>query len=214
MGHVISDISMSLDGYIAGPHPTLDEPLGKRGEELYEWVTKLAEWRKAHGMEGGKTGTDNDVIKEPFENTGAVIMGRKMFSGGRGPWEKDPTADGWWGDTPPFHVPVFILTSHPRKAVIKKGGTSFTFVTEGIKNALDQAKKAAGEKNILIAGGADVIQQFIKSGILDEIQVHVVPIFLGGGTPLFHNLENITLTKMRVIDSPEVTHMKFSIKKK
>lgn len=210
---VFADISMSLDGFIAGPKPTLKEPLGRGGEQLHEWVVKLAAWRKPHGLSGGETGPDTVVFEESIANTGAVIMGRKMFSGGEGPWVDDPNADAWWGDNPPFHVPVFVLTHHKREKVDKKGGTSFTFVTDGIESALSQAKAEAGNKDISIAGGANTIQQFIKAGLLDELQIHLVPIPLGGGTPLLDNLGDPKLEKIRVIDSPMVTHLKFRLKK-
>lgn len=213
MGKVFADISMSLDGYIAGPDATIQEPLGKGGEQLHEWVFKLAAWREPHGMAGGETGADNDIVKETTANTGAVILGRKMFSNGSGPWEHDPKADGWWGDTPPFHCPVFILTHHARETVEKKGGTSFHFVTDGIERALREAKKAAGEKDIQISGGADVIQQFIKAGLLDELQIHMSPVLLHGGVRLLDNLGHATLEKIRVIESPLVTHLKFRVKK-
>jgi dihydrofolate reductase len=213
MGKVFAEISMSLDGYIAGPKPTLKEPLGRGGEQLHEWIFKLAAWRKPHGMSGGETGPDNDVMAESMANTGAVIMGRRMFSSGEGPWKDDPKADGWWGDNPPFHVPVFVLTSHEREKVNKEGGTSFTFVTDGIESALSQAKAVAGNKDISIAGGANAIQQFIRAGHLDELQIHVVPILLGGGVRLLENLGDTKLEKIRVIDSPLVTHLRFRIKK-
>ena len=205
---------MSLDGYIAGPKPTLKEPLGIGGEELHEWVVRLAAWRRPHGMSGGETGPDGDVMEESTANIGAVIMGRKMFSGGSGPWKKDPNPDGWWGDNPPFHAPVFVLTKHKREKVSKKGGTSFTFVTDGIESALSVAKKAAGKKNISVAGGANTIQQFIKTGNLDELQIHMVPILLGGVTRLLENLGDAKLEKIRVIDSPLVTHIKYRLIKK
>lgn len=204
---------MSLDGFIAGPKPTLEEPLGKGGEELHEWGIKLAAWREPHGKAGGETGPDGDVMKETMANTGAVIMGRRMFSGGEGPWEDDPRADGWWGDNPPFHVPVFVLTQHAREKVEKNGGTSFTFITDGIEGALAQAKAAAGDKDILIAGGANAIQQFMKAGLVDELQIHIVPVLLGGGRRLLENLGDIKLEKIRVIDSPLVTHLKFRVKR-
>jgi dihydrofolate reductase len=212
MGKVFADISVSLDGYVAGPKPTVEEPLGKRGEQLHQWVFKLAAWREPHGQSGGETGADNDVMKETTANTGAVIMGRKMFSGGEGPWENDPNADGWWGDTPPFRVPVFILTHNARATETKKGGTIFNFVTDGIESALSQAKAAAKDKDIQISGGASAIQQYMKAGHLDELQIHMVPILLHGGTPLFANLEGVKLEKIRVIDSPLVTHIKFKLK--
>jgi dihydrofolate reductase len=212
MGKVFTEISMSLDGFIAGPKPTHKEPLGRGGEKLHEWVTRLAAWREPHGRTGGETGPDNDLFKESTANTGAVIMGRRMFSGGEGPWETDPNPDGWWGDTPPFHVPVFILTEHPREKVIKKGGTTFTFITDGIESALSQAKDEAGNKDISIAGGANTIQQFIKAGLLDELQIHMVPVLLGSGVRLLENLGGTKLEKIRVIDSPLVTHLKFRVK--
>ena len=204
---------MSIDGYIAGPDPTLKEPLGRDGEELHEWVFRLASWRKKHDKHGGEAGPDDDVMKESTANTGAVIMGRRMFSSGEGPWEDDPKADGWWGDNPPFHAPVFVLTKHTREKVNKKGGTSYTFVTDGIESALSQAKTVAGNKDVSIAGGANAIQQFIRTGLLDELQIHVVPILLGGGVRLLESLGDAKLEKIRVIDSPLVTHLKFRIKK-
>jgi dihydrofolate reductase len=213
MGKIFADISVSLDGYVAGPNPTLEEPLGKGGEQLHEWVFKLEAWRQPHGKPGGETGPDNDVMKETTANLGAVIMGRKMFSGGQGAWEDDPNPDGWWGDNPPFHVPVFILTHNQRETVKKDGGTIFNFVTDGIDSALSQAKAAAGDKDIQIAGGASAIQQYLKAGLLDELQIHMSPVLLHGGTPLFANLQGVELEKTRVIDSPNVTHIKFKIKK-
>jgi dihydrofolate reductase len=214
MGKVTSDISMSLDGFVAGPNNTLEEPLGQGGEQLHEWGVKLASWRARHGHSGGVTNTDSEVMEEYSANTGAVVMGRHMFSGGKGPWKDDPKRDGWWGDNPPFHVPVFVITHHARERVKRQGGTSFTFVTDGIESSLKQAQEAAGDKDILVAGGANVIQQFMEAGLLDEIQIHLVPILLGGGVRLLDNLDpKIKLEKIRVIDSPEVTHFKFRIKK-
>lgn len=211
MSKVVSNISMSLDGYIAGREPTIDEPLGRGGEQLHEWVVRLAAWREPHGIEGGETGPDNEVMGETTANVGAVIMGRKMFSGGHGPWADDPKKDGWWGDNPPFHAPVFILTSHPRGTVEKEGGTSFIFVTDGIDSAMQQARQAAGDKDISIAGGAQTIQQCLNAGYLDELQIHLVPILLGSGTQLFKNVQGAKLEKVRVIDSPTVTHLKYRI---
>ncbi|HEX5796962.1 MAG TPA: dihydrofolate reductase family protein [Candidatus Saccharimonadales bacterium] len=213
MGEVFADISVSLDGFVAGPNPTLKEPLGHGGEQLHDWVLRLQAWRKPHGKPNGETGPGNDLFQATIDRTGAVIMGRKMFSGGEGPWENDPNPDGWWGDNPPFHVPVFILTSHPREKVVKKGGTTFTFVTDGIESALAQAKVAVGDKDVSVSGGANVIQQFISAGLLHELEIHVVPILLGGGTRLLDNLEPGKLKKVRVIDHPLVTHLKFQLKK-
>jgi dihydrofolate reductase len=212
MTRIISDISMSLDGFVAGPNPTLEEPLGERGELLHEWVFALESWRKPHGLPGGERGADDEVVAETLRATGAVVMGRRMFSGGEGPWEDDPNADGWWGDDPPFHVPVFVLTHHARETVEKEGGTSFTFVTDGIEAALEQARAAAGEKDVHVPGGASAIQQCLNAGLLDELQVHVVPMLLGGGTRLFDGLdEPVELEATRVICSPAVTHLRLAI---
>jgi dihydrofolate reductase len=203
------DISMSLDGFVAGPNQTLDQPLGEGGERLHEWVVVLASWRERHGLSGGETNPDAEIVEEGLAATGAVVMGRRMFSGGRGSWEADPNADGWWGDEPPFRVPVFILTHQARETVIKQGGTSFTFVTDGIKAALEQARAAAGDKDVLLAGGANVAQQYLKAGLLDEVQIHLVPVLLGGGVRLFDGLgpDPIELEMARVIGSPAVTHL-------
>ncbi len=209
MGKIFATISVSLDGYVAGPNQTLDEPLGKGGENLHEWVVKLASWRKEHGMTGGESGPDDEIVKETTANVGAYIMGRKMYSGGSGAWEADNNSDGWWGDEPPFHVPVFILTHHERETVTKEGGTTFTFVTDGVDSAVAQARAAAGDKDISVSGGAETIQQCIKAGYVEELEIHVVPILLGGGARLFENMGGVTLEKIRVIDSPLVTHMKF-----
>jgi dihydrofolate reductase len=210
---LILDISMSLDGFVAGPNQTLEQPLGEGGEGLHEWVTRLASWRAPHGLEGGKTGVDDDLLAESLSSTGAVLMGRRMFSGGTGPWEDDPNSDGWWGDDPPFHAPVFVLTHHPRETVAKEGGTSFTFVTDGIEAGLEQARAAAGGKDVYLAGGADAAQQYLKAGLLDELQIHLVPLFLGGGVRLFDRLEPIELEATRVIDSDAVTHIRFRVEK-
>jgi dihydrofolate reductase len=214
MGKLFFDISMSLDGFSAGPNPTLEEPLGARGEELHEWVTPLASWRAQHGLSGGDTGPDDEVMKEVTGRAGAVVMGRRMFSNGAGPWEDDPKADGWWGDDPPFRAPVFILTHHPREPVEKQGGTTYIFVTDGIESALEQARSAAGDRDVQIAGGANVVQQYLNAGLLDEFQVHVVPIFLGSGVRLFDELGGRSdLQLARVVDSPAVTHLSYRVKR-
>jgi dihydrofolate reductase len=213
MGKLTLDISMSLDGFIAGPNQTLDEPLGRGGEGLHEWVVAVRSWREQHGLTGGETGPDSVVVEEAVRNRGATVMGRRMFSGGEGPWEDDPNADGWWGDQPPFGHPVFILTHHPRDPVTKQGGTTFTFVTDGIEAALEQARAAAGEKDVAVAGGADVVQQYLKAGLLEELELHVVPVLLGDGVRLFENLgaNPPRLERTRVIDSPAVTHLRYRV---
>jgi len=215
MTRLTLDISMSLDGFIAGPNQTLEEPLGKGGERLHEWVTRLEAWREPHGLEGGETNADSEVVTEALAAAGAIVMGRRMFSGGEGPWEDDPNPDAWWGYNPPFHVPVFILTHHERETVVKEGGTTFTFVTDGIESALEQARAAAGDKNVALGGGADVVQQYLKAGLLDELQIHVVPLLLGGGVSLFGSLDidQAELEQTRVIASPSVTHLRYSVKR-
>jgi len=212
VGKVVVDISMSLDGFVAGPNPTLEEPLGKKGEELHEWVVRTNYWRERHGLEGGEEDEDSEVIREAFSSVGASVMGRKMFSGGSGPWESDPRSMGWWGDEPPFHTPVFVLTHHAREPEEMEGGTTFFFVTDGIEAAIEQARAAAGEGNVAIGGGADAIQQALAAGLVDELQVHVAPILLGGGTRLFgEGADPIRLEATRVLGSPRATHVKFDV---
>jgi dihydrofolate reductase len=209
------DISMSLDGFVAGPDITLEEPLGEGGELLHEWIVALASWKEMHGQTGGERNADDDLYREALSKNGAVIMGRRMFSGGEGPWEDDPKADGWWGDDPPFHMPVFVLTHHERETVPKEGGTTYTFVTDGIESALDQARAEAGDKDILIAGGADVAQQYLKAGLLEEIQLHVAPILLGDGVRLFDGVgpDDAKLELAEVIESTAVTHIRYRVLK-
>jgi dihydrofolate reductase len=208
------DISMSLDGFVAGPNQTLEQPLGEDGEPLHEWAFAALKWREAHGLPGGEANADSDVIEEALASTGATIMGRRMFSGGEGPWEDDPNADAWWGDDPPFHHPVFVLTHHARKPVAKQGGTTFTFVTDGIEAALEQARAAAGDKNVAVAGGGSAVQQYLRAGLLDELQLHVAPVLLGDGVRLFENHlgpGQLGLECTRVIQSPAVTHLRYRV---
>jgi dihydrofolate reductase len=211
VGIVFADITMSVDGFVAGPNPSLEDPLGEGGEQLHGWAYDLESFKELHGEAGGVRNQDSDVVRETFERTGATVMGRKMFSGGTGPWESDPNADGWWGDDPPFRVPVFVLTHHPRETVEKEGGTSFHFVTGGPEAALAQAREAAGDKDVSIVGGASAIQQLLAAGLLDEIQVHIAPLLLGAGTRLFGEGEPARLEQTRVIESPAVTHVKYRV---
>ena len=206
------NISMSLDGYVAGPEPSEDDPLGKGGEQLHEWVFELEAWRKPHGREGGVVNESTPVFEELLENQGASVMGRNMFGGGPGPWGDDPW-NGWWGDEPPFHQPVFVLTHHEREPLVL-GDTTFTFVTDGIEAALEQATGAAGGKDVALGGGADVAQQYIGAGLLDTIELSVVGVLLGGGTPLFDNLagSDARFEPVRAIQTPEVTHLKYHLR--
>lgn len=215
MGKLVCDISVSLDGFVAGPNATLEEPLGRDGERLHDWIVGLAAWRERHGLEGGEENGDAEVVEEAQRVTGAFLMGRKMFSSGSGPWEDDPNANGWWGDDPPFRVPVFVLTHHEREPETKQGGTSYTFVTDGIESALEQARAVAGDEDIYIAGGASIVQQALRAGLLDELQLHVAPLLLGDGTRLLDNLgpESVQLEATRVIESPKVTHLRYRVVK-
>jgi dihydrofolate reductase len=203
---------MSLDGFIAGPNPSLAEPLGEGGEQLHEWVVRLASWREQHGLEGGETGADDELVEEASGLIGAHVMGRRMFSGGTGPWEQDPNADGWWGDDPPFRHPVFVLTHHAREPVVKEGGTTFIFVTDGIEAALGQAKTAAGDLDVGIGGGADVAQQYLRAGLVDTMHIHVAPLLLGGGTRLFGEPGGgpVKLEPVRAIQGHDVVHLTFT----
>jgi dihydrofolate reductase len=210
MGKLAVEISMSLDGFVAGPNPTLEQPLGKGGESLHEWALSLESWRRPHGLPGGETNASTAVVEETLAATGAVVMGRRMFSGGAGPWEDDPNADGWWGDDPPFHVPVFVLTHHPRETVSKEGGTTFAFVTEGIEAALEEARAAAGEKDVYVSGGAAAVQQYLGAGLVDELQINLAPVLLGGGTRLFDG-PPAKLELVRVVEAPAVTHLKYRV---
>jgi dihydrofolate reductase len=205
MGKLFADISMSLDGCIAGPNDTVEQGLGEGGERLHEWVVTVASWRERHNLAGGQAGTDSDILEEAFANTGAILMGRRMFD----------LAEQAWGDNPPFHMPVFVLTHHPRETLVKEGGTTFIFVGDGIEDALQQARAAAGDKDVSIAGGANIIQQYLQAGLLDEIQIHLVPILLGEGRRLFDHLGPALpeLERARVIDSPGVTHLRYRVVK-
>jgi dihydrofolate reductase len=205
------DISMSLDGFVAGPSQTVDNPLGDGGEQLHEWVVALAAWRGPHGLDGGEVNASTEIVERALEH-GATIMGRNMF-GGQGAWEDDPW-DGWWGDEPPFHTPVFILTHHPREPLVR-GATTFTFVTDGIESALEQAREAAGGKDVGLGGGANVAQQYLNAGLVDEVQLHLVPVLLGGGTRLFENVdvESLRLECIRTVQAPGVTHLIYHVRK-
>jgi dihydrofolate reductase len=213
MAKVIAEISASLDGLVAGPNQTLEEPLGAGGELLHEWAVRLKTFRELHGMEGGEADSDEELLTESVRATGAIVMGRRMFSGGDGPWEDDPNSDGWWGDEPPFHKPVFVVTHHEREPLVKQD-TTFTFVTDGIERAVEQARGAAGEKAVGIAGGANVIQQCLDAGLLDELQLHLVPVLLGDGVRLFDHIDAAPrkLERTRLLESSTgVVHLTFRV---
>ncbi len=205
------EISMSLDGYVAGPNQSEENPLGEGGEELHEWVIKLAAWREAHGREAGEVNASTPLVEESQSGVGAVIMGRGMFGGGPGPWGEDPW-QGWWGEEPPFHGPVFVLTHHEREP-LTLGQTTFTFVTDGIESALEQARAAAGDGDVTIGGGADVAQQYLSAGLVDQMQLNVAPILLGDGTRLFDGGAGtgLDLEQILVVDTPDVTHIRYRV---
>jgi dihydrofolate reductase len=206
------NITMSLDGYVAGPNQTLEEPLGEGGEDLHEWITKLESWRSQHGLEGGETSPEADaLIREANDRTGAFVMGRRMFSSGEGPWADDPKASGWWGDDPPFHRPVFVVTHHEREPLVLSD-TTFTFV-DGIEEAVGQAREAAGGKDVQISGGAAVAQQVLNAGLLDELQLHVAPMLLGGGARLFEEARPRPIELTKTVHSPDVTHLLYAVKR-
>jgi dihydrofolate reductase len=201
MGKVRFALAMSLDGYIGG--------IGDEGwtihNRLLGWVHELAAWRRMAGLEGGEENPDNDVLNEVTANVGAYVMGRTMFNYGEEPW----------GETPPFRAPVFILTHHPRATVEKAGGTTYTFVTDGIENAIRRAQAAAGDKDVRLEGGASVANQALKAGLVDEFELHVVPVLLGGGVRLFDQVgpDWIELERLRVVDASQLTHLNFRVVK-
>ena len=209
MSSITSNISISLDGFVAGPNQTLEEPLGEGGERLHEWVLRTAAWRREHGREGGEDNADGEVVEETLQNVGAYVMGRKMFGGGDGPW--DESWRGWWGDEPPFHVPVFVLTHHPREPLEMQGGTTFHFVTDGVEPALEQARAAAAGRDVVVAGGARAINQCLATGLLNELYLHIVPIVLGGGERLLREVGDPKLEPVKVVASPLVTHIKYRV---
>lgn len=203
-------ISMSLDGFTAGPEQSRKDPLGVGGEGLHQWVIALAAWRSQHGLDGGTVNESSRVMEEELANIGATIMGRNMFGGHPGPWSTTQPWNGWWGTNPPFHHPVFVLTHHPRPPLVPEGGTTFTFVTDGIAAALELARKAAGGRDVAVAGGADVARQYLSAGLVDEMELHVVPALLGGGERLFDGLDDLHgLRLVRTVAAPDVTHLKF-----
>lgn len=202
-------IAISLDGYAAGPNESPENPLGEGGERLHEWAIATEAWQREHGRERGENNVDSQVIEKVSANVGAAIMGRGMFGGGEGPW--DESWKGWWGDEPPFHGPVFVLTHHPRGPLEMKGGTTFRFVTDGIEAALEQARAAAGEKDVTVAGGPSTINRYIAAGLLDELTLHIVPVILGGGKRLLVDVGDPTLEPVDVVASEAVTHITYRL---
>jgi dihydrofolate reductase len=209
MTNVTCHIAISLDGYVAGPNQSMDDPIGEGGMRLHQWVFKTDSWRGQHGEGGGERNPNSDVVEEVVENVGAYIMGRNMFGPGRGEW--DPEWRGWWGEDPPYHTPVFVLTHHPHEPLEMQGGTTFHFVTDGIEAALEQARAAAADRDVSIAGGASTVRQYLAAGALDELYLHIVPVVLGGGERLLENVGDPTLEPVKVVASPDVTHVKYRV---
>jgi dihydrofolate reductase len=201
------NITMSIDGFVAGPNQSPENPLGTGGEALHNWLVTLKAFRERHGGEGGEINASTRFAEDILAGAGATIMGRNMFGGGPGPW--DESWRGWWGDDPPYHHPVYVVTSHPREPLEMQGGTTFHFVTDGIESALEQARAAAGEQQVSLGGGASVAQQYLAAGLLDELVVSVVPILLGSGARLFENVENAKLEQVESVAAPGVTHIRY-----
>jgi dihydrofolate reductase len=209
MSHVTSQLSISLDGFVAGPNQSLDDPLGQGGMRLHEWAFATDTWNEQHGQQGGARSADSEVAERMMQGIGAFIMGRKMFGGGDGPW--DASWRGWWGEDPPYHTPVYVLTHHEREPLEMQGGTTFHFVTDGIESALEQARAAAGDKHVSIAGGASTVNQYLAAGHLDELFLHIAPVVLGAGERLFDGVGDPRLEPVEVIASPAVTHVRYRI---
>ena len=205
-------ISMSLDGFVAGPDQSVESPLGKGGERLHAWAFQLAAFRAHLGLDGGEVNESTQVVEESFAHLGATVMGRNMFGGYPGPWDAVKPWKGWWGANPPFHHRVFVITHHAREPLEMEGGTTFTFVTEGIERALDLAKRAAGEKDVSLGGGAKTAQQYLAAGLVDEMVINLVPTLLGTGERLFDgvgdDLDRLEL--VRTIATPRVVHLRLA----
>jgi dihydrofolate reductase len=204
-------ITMSLDGFVAGPDQSASNPLGVGGGELHQWLLPLKAFRESHGEQGGEVNASTPFAEEILGNVGATIMGRNMFGGGPGAWGDDPWS-GFWGDEPPYHHPVFVLTHHAREPLELEGRTTFYFVTDGIESALEQARGAAGERDVSIGGGASVVQQYLAAGLLDQLVISVVPVLLGGGARLFDNFTQPLphLRQVQAVEAPGVTHIRYA----
>jgi dihydrofolate reductase len=199
-------MAMSLDGYVAGPNQDLTNPLGEGGQKLHEWIFKTRRGRAMIGQDGGDEGPDNDFFARGEEKIGAHIMGRNMFGPIRGEWG-DEQWMGWWGDNPPYHHQVFVLTHHRRDALEMEGGTTFHFVTDGIDAALERAREAAGDSDIRLGGGASAVRQYMARGLIDELHVAVVPVLLGGGERIFESGSDLRYETVERVCSPDVTHI-------
>lgn len=205
-------IGISLDGFTAGPNQSVENPMGVDGMRLHEWVFNLATWRQSHGLEGGEVNESSAVLEEANANIGATVMGRNMFGGYPGDWAAETPWTGWWGEEPPFHHPVFVITQYAREPLVMAGGTTFYFVTDGIESALTQARQAAAGKDITLGGGANVARQYLAAGLVDEMLIHLAPILLGDGERLFAGLGDDLhgLQLVQTLATPSVVHLKFA----
>jgi dihydrofolate reductase len=210
MSRLRLNMMISLDGFTAGPEQSEQNPFGLGGMQLNEWIFPLKAFREMQGEAGGEVNASTPIVESWFDNVGATVMGRNMFGGGPGPWGADPWR-GYWGDEPPYHHPVFVLTNHAREPLPMQGGTTFHFVTDGIESALEQAREAAGGKDVSLGGGATVVQQYLAAGLLDEMLLSLVPVFLGRGTRLFDNLPDDMPRPQQVeaMEAPGVTHIRY-----
>src|SRR5215207_9507312 len=206
-------ISISADGFVAGPNQSEENPLGEGGERLHDWIVSLAAWRESHDKQGGEVSPSTPIVEETRENVGAGVMGRNMFGPVTGGDWGDEHWKGWWGEDPPYHYDVFVVTHHPREPVEMQGGTTYHFVTDGIERALERAKEIADDQDVMLWGGADIINQYLATGLLDELELHIAPMLLGGGARLFDDLGDaeIELEPMRAVAAPGVTHVKYRV---
>ncbi|CAN5630698.1 dihydrofolate reductase family protein [soil metagenome] len=210
MSKITCQISMSLDGFIAGPNQSVDNPIGEGGMRLHEWALATSTWREQHGEEGGESNVDAQVAEAGMEGIGAFVMGRKMFGGGDGEWDLD--WKGWWGDDPPYHAPVYVLTHHERERLEMEGGTTFHFVTDGLESALAKARESAGDADISIAGGASLVRQCLAAGHLDELHLHIAPVLLGSGERIFDDVGEPALELIETIAGERTTHVRYRVR--
>ena len=210
----VHNFSISLDGFGTGDAITFDAPFGHAGERLHEWMFTTRFWRSMVGDPGGSAGVDHSFAERHGLGFGAEIMGRGKFGAQTGPWTDVGTDDewrGWWGPNPPFHTPVFVLTHHPREPLVMQGGTTFHFVTDGIGSALDQAREAAGDRDVRIAGGGEAVRQYLRAGLVDEFELNVAAVLLGRGVRLFQDVDDLQLEQARAIEAPGVTHLTYRV---
>lgn len=208
MTRVTAQISVSLDGFAAGPNQSFDDPLGEGGMQLHQWAFAAEAWRSAHGLEGGERNTDSEMLERLMEPVRAQVMGRRMFGGGEGAW--DLGWQGWWGDDPPFHCPVFVLTHHPREP-LTLSDTTFTFVTGGIEDSVGQARAAAGDGDVQVSGGASTVAQALAAGLVDELTLHVVPVLLRDGVRPLDGAGDPELEAIEVVPGSGVTHLRYRV---